>query len=69
MCSFADPLPSPPPEYLRLIRDRANLKAQCLLFQAQQSGQLGMLDDRGSEKYDDYGCGVKCVFFFFLGRH
>ena len=36
-------LPPPPPEFLRLIRDRAELKAKCLLFQADQNKQLHLL--------------------------
>ena len=32
-CISTSELPLPPPEYLRLLRDRAELKAQCLLFQ------------------------------------
>ena len=33
-------MPPPPPEFIRLIRDRAELKAKCLLFQADQNKQL-----------------------------
>ena len=36
-------LPPPPPEFIRLIRDRAELKAKCLLFQADQNKQLHLL--------------------------
>jgi hypothetical protein len=36
--------PTPPPEYLRLVRDRAEIKAQLLLYQAEKGmGQTLLL--------------------------
>ena len=53
-------LPSPPPEFLRLIRDRAELKAKCLLFQADQNKQLHLLStDQEQVHFEvNYGLGL-----------
>ncbi|CAG5112190.1 Oidioi.mRNA.OKI2018_I69.chr2.g6433.t1.cds [Oikopleura dioica] len=46
-------LPPPPPEFLRLIRDRAEIKSQILLHQAELDGKLTLL----SKDDDEYGFG------------
>jgi len=43
--------PPPPPEFLRLVRDRAEIKAQLLIYQASQDGKLSLL----SRADDEYG--------------
>lgn len=44
-------LPPPPPEFLRLIRDRAEIKSQILLHQAEIDGKLTLL----AKDDDEYG--------------
>jgi len=43
-------LPPPPPEFLRLIRDRTEIKARILLHRAEEDGKLSLLSG-GDDEY------------------